>query len=153
MEIKDLNITRDIINLFDYTQNDDAKECLKKMLLTPLPSPDAVRERQEILKGFLANNRLFQNYSYSRIDFRETDYFIERFSDNEYLPAQINLKLKLYKALYHEYRSKFVQVVLLLNRLHNYIKNVPTTAFPDNYKKELVAMDDYLSSYRLNYYE
>jgi DNA mismatch repair protein MutS len=96
---------------------------------------------------------LFQNYSYSRIDFREADFFIEKFNDEEHLQGNLNLKLRLFKSVYHQYRSKFVQVVLLHNRLHHYIKNVPTTAFPDNYKKELVAMDDYLSSYRLNYYE
>ncbi|PZR14725.1 MAG: hypothetical protein DI539_18725 [Flavobacterium psychrophilum] len=152
MEIKDLSLT-EITSLFDYTQNENAKSCLNKMIFTPLHSLEAIVERQDILKGFIVNIGLFQSYSYSRIDFRETDYFIEKFSDTEYLPGNIKLKLKLYKSLYHEYRSKFVQVVLMLNRQHSYIKNLPTTAFPDNYKKELLSMDDYLSSYRLNYYE
>lgn len=152
MEIKDLNIP-EIAKLFDYTQNEDTKSCVNKMLFTPLPTLEDALERQDILKGFIANISLFENYSYSRIDFRETDYFIEKFNQNDYLPQNIKLKLNLYKTLYHEYRSKFVQVVLLLNRLHSYIKNLPTKAFPENYKKELLSMDDYLSSYRLNYYE
>lgn len=152
MEIKDLNIP-EIAKLFDYTQNEDTKSCLNKMLFTPLSSLQDAIERQDILKGFIANISLFEKYSYSRIDFRETDYFIEKFNQNDYLPQNIKLKLNLYKTLYHKYRSKFVQVVLLLNRLHSYIKNLPTKAFPENYKKELLSMDDYLSSYRLNYYE
>jgi DNA mismatch repair protein MutS len=153
MEIKDLGISSHIINLFNYTQNDDAKECIKKMLLTPLLSQQAVIERQNILKGFLANIANFQNYSYSRIDFREADFFMEKFTDEEYLPKWIKFRLRLSRAKYYQYRSKFVQVVLLLNRLHHYIKNLSTAAFPENYKNELLQMDDYLSSYRLNYYE
>ncbi|MDV6168108.1 hypothetical protein R1T16_06700 [Flavobacterium sp. DG1-102-2] len=153
MEIKDLSISRDIVTFFDYTQNDDARECLKRMMLTPLASQQEVIERQNILKGFLANIEMFANYSYSRIDFREADFFIEKFTEKEYLSKNIRLRLRLFKAVYHQYRSKFVQVVLMYNRLHHYIKNVPTTAFPVEYKKELALMDDYLSSYRLNYYE
>lgn len=153
MDIKDLSISNDIASLFDYTQNDEARSCVKKMLATPPLSLDKAIERQDILKGFLANIELFQNYSYSRIDFREADYFIEKFTYKEYLPKRIRLKLWLFKALYYNYRSKFIQVVILYNRLHHYIKNVPTAAFPNSYKKELVLIDDYLSCYRLNYYE
>ncbi|MCO6148632.1 hypothetical protein [Flavobacterium sp. NRK1] len=153
MEIKDLSIHNDIINLFDYTQNDDAKACLKKMLRTPLSSHNEIIERQNILKGFIDNLSVFSNYSYSRIDFREANLFIDKFTDKLYLPKRIKLKLRMFKAKYYEYRSKFIQFVLLHNRLHNYVKNVSTSVFPENYKKELLFMDEYLSSYRLNYYE
>lgn len=153
MEIKDLSISSGIVSLFDYTHNDDAAACLKKMLLTPLSSPDAVTERQLILKGFLDNLSVFTNYSYSRIDFREADFFVSDFSDEIHLPKGIKLKLSLYKAVYHQYRSKATQLILLYNRLHNYIKNLPTQSFPEAYKKELLLMDAYLSSFRLNYYE
>lgn len=153
MEIKDLSIHNDIINLFDYTQNDDAKACLKKILLTPLSSHNEIIERQNILKGFIDNLSVFNNYSYSRIDFREADFFIDQFTDELYLPKVIKFQLRLFKAKYYKYRSKFVQFVLLYNRLHNYVKNVSTSVFPENYKKELLFMDEYLSSYRLNYYE
>jgi len=153
MEIKDLGIHNGIISLFDYTHNDDAATCIKEMMLTSLPSAELIIERQQILNGFLENLNVFQNYSYSRIDFREADYFVDDFKEATHLPKGIKLQLRLYKSLYHQYRSKATQLILLYNRLHNYIKNLPTQAFPDAYKKELLLMDAYLSSYRLNYYE
>lgn len=153
MEIKDLAISPDIVNLFDYTQNDDARYCLAKIMLTPLPDKASVVERQAILKGFVSNSNVFQNYTYSRIDYREANYFIEKFTEEVYLPKRIKTKLRLYKKLYYEYRGKFIQVILLHNRLHSFIKNLPTMVFPDSYKKELLFMDDYLNYLRLDYYE
>lgn len=153
MEIKDLAISPDIVNLFDYTQNDDARYCLTKIMLRPLADESAVVERQAILRGFVSNINVFQNYNYSRIDYREANYFIEKFTEKAYLPKRIKLKLRLYKKLYYEYRGKFIQVILLYNRLHGFIKNLPTTTFPYSYKKELLFMDDYLNYLRLDHYE
>lgn len=153
MEVKDLSLNRDIANIFDYTLNEDAKECVKKMLLTPLLSLESIIERQQILKGFVGNIELFQAYSYSKIDFREVDTFIELFNDKNYLPKRIKLKLYLSKKKHYEYRGKCVQLILLYQRLHHYVKNLPTKGFPKAYKSELLFLDNYLSSFRLNYYE
>ena len=46
MQINDLSIDPDIIELFNYTLNDDAKGVLRSMLLKPLPSMEAAVERQ-----------------------------------------------------------------------------------------------------------
>lgn len=153
MNIKDLNINSDIINLFDYTINDDAKVSLKKLLVTPLLSKEAIIERQEILKGFQANIEVFHNYSYSKIDFREVNYFLEKFDKDLYLPKRIKLKLQLYKSKHYEYRSKCVQIIMLYYRLHHYIKNLPTAAFPKAYKAEIMRIDEYFSSFRPDYYQ
>lgn len=152
MEIKDLSISNDIINLFDYTHNEAARSCLKTMFLTPLSSEQNIIERQYILKGFIDSIDIFQNYPYSRIDFREVDFFIEKFNEKVYLPKR-KFKLAIYKTMYYEFKSKCIQFILLYNRLHNYIKNLSTSVFPDKYKKELRFMDEYLNSYRLDYYE
>ena len=77
MQINDLSIDPDIIELFNYTLNDDAKGVLRSMLLKPLPSMEAAVERQHILKGFEANIHLFHTYSYSKIDFREAFTFLQ----------------------------------------------------------------------------
>lgn len=153
MNINDLNINSDIINLFDYTLNDDARVSLKKMLVTPLPSKEAIIERQDILKGFLANLKAFHKYSYSKIDFREVNYFLETFDQDIYLPGSIKLQLRLYKSKHYEYQSKCVQLIMLYHRLHHYIKNLPTTAFPKAYKAEIMRIDEYLSGFRPDYYQ
>lgn len=153
MNIKDLNINSDIINLFDYTLNDDARISLKKLLATPLSSKEEIIERQDILKGFQANLNIFHNYSYSKIDFREVNYFLETFDKDIYLPKGIKLKLSLYKSKHHEYQSKCVQLIMLYHRLHQYIKILPTTAFPKKYKAEIMHIDEYFSSFRPDYYQ
>jgi DNA mismatch repair protein MutS len=86
---KDLNIA-EIANLFNYTQNDDAKVVLHNLITLPLQTKGEVIARQDILKGFLANTGIFRDYSYSRIDYREIYLFLNTFTNEAYLPKWLN---------------------------------------------------------------
>lgn len=154
MIVKDLNIDDSILELFNFTLNDDAKACLKKMVSTQLQTKEEVITRQQILKGFLANYTVFENYSYSKIDFRQVYIFLENFTDKQYLLKKLTLKLKLSKKKHYEYRGKCVQLIMLYSRLHNhYIKHIETIHFPEDYKKDIRFIDEFFYSLRLNYYE
>lgn len=154
MHVKDLNLTTDILNLFDFTLNDEARAGLRKMIATPLAGKQQVIERQEILKGFIANMGTLEKYSYSRIDFREAFTFIDTFSTKYYLPKRLTLKLWLSKRRRYEYRGKCVQLVLLYHRLHHhYISKLDLAAFPEAYKQDIRFMDGYLNSFRTQFYE
>ena len=154
MKINDLSIDPDIIELFNYTLNDDAKGVLRSMLLKPLPSMEAAVERQHILKGFEANIHLFHTYSYSKIDFREAFTFLQTFTKKEFLPRRLKLGLWFSRKKHYQYRSRCVQLILLFHRLHNhYIKELRPGAFPESYRADIRFIDDFFSSFRLDYYE
>lgn len=154
MEIKDLSIDESILDLFNFTLNDDAKTCLKHLINTSLPNKEEVMTRQNILKGFLANYSTLENYSYSRIDFRQVYIFMETFTDSQYYPKRLKLRLKLSKKKHYEYRGKCIQLIMLYHRLHShYVKNVETKHFPEEYKKDIRLLDEFFNSFRLDYYE
>lgn len=154
MDIKDLNIATEIFNLFNYTLNEDAKTAVKKLVTTPLASRVAITERQEILKGFMANGILFDTYSYSKIDYREAFMFLAGFNEEELLPKHIKLKLFINQDKFKEYRSKCVQLVLLLHRLHSlYVKPLKIGAFPEKYKAVIRLIDDFFNGMNTAYYE
>ncbi|OYQ33018.1 hypothetical protein CHU92_13945 [Flavobacterium cyanobacteriorum] len=125
MQVKDLNIEKEILPFFDFTWNEDARIKVKKFILTPLNTKDAIITRQKIVKGFLTNISLYTSYSYSRIDYREVSQFMSGYTDKEYLPKRLSTLLLLNKKRYYLYRSRCVQVILLYHRLHNPIHQKP----------------------------
>lgn len=154
MELKDLDIDNDILNLFNYTLNDNAKYKVKLLMAKPLQNKEEVNMRQEILKGFISNSTIFTNYSYSKIDFREVDLFLQNFQGANYLPKFIKYRLRFSKQLYFVYRAHCIQLILLYHKLHNqYIKNLSTAAFPEAYKDDIRFIDAYLSGFNTAYYE
>ncbi len=154
MEIKDLNITTDILELFNYTLNDDARGELKNLLTHPPATREGILLRQNIQKGFLENIAVFENYSYSRIDFRQVYIFMKTFHEKEQLPKRLKLKLKFSKKKHYEYRGRCVQLIILYHRLYNnYTKRLVTAAFPESYKSDIRLIDDFFNSFRLDYYE
>ncbi|SFQ56432.1 MutS-related protein [Flavobacterium akiainvivens] len=154
MDVKDLNLTTDITRLFDFTLNDEARAALKKMLATPLPDAESVIARQHIFKGFIANMPKIQAYSYSKIDFREVEHFLAGYSDKHFLPKRLKMKLFFSKAKYHRFRGHCIQVILLYHRLYTqYTGILNAEHFPEGYKKELGFINNYLQSFRTEYYE
>lgn len=154
MRIKDLNVNEDILELFNYTLNGDAKAEVKKLLSLPLVSTREILERQNILKGFMENFSLFEGYSYSRIDFRQVYIFLRNFDEHDFLPKRLKLRLRLSKKKHYDYRGRCVQLITLFHRLHNhYIKRIVTAPFPEKYKNDIRLLDDFLNSFKLDYYE
>jgi DNA mismatch repair protein MutS len=154
MDVKDLNLATDIAALFDVTLNDEARACLKKMLSTPLPDKESILQRQQVLKGFLANIHKIQSYSYSKIDFREVENFLAGYSDKQYRPKRLKAKLFFSKQKYYRYRGHCIQLILLYNRLYsNYTGIINSDDFPESYKQSLGIINRYLQSFRTGYYE
>src|SRR4051794_23197272 len=74
--ITDLHIEDEIFPLFNYTYNDFAAKIVKRILTCPLSSRDEINVRQMVLKGFLANQGILKDYSYSRLDLLEVHAFL-----------------------------------------------------------------------------
>lgn len=151
--IADLHIRRDILPLFDFTCNDFSKDLLHTLLQQPLESVEQILERQQILKGFMANEDVLVNYSYSRIELFEVYTFSESYSNIALNQTRFPWSLLVPEQERHRTRSKFIQTVLLLHKLHTYyVKRIEAHPFPGRYKKELLALNDFLEGLQLSYY-
>src|SRR5690606_1753840 len=54
----------------------------------------------------------------------------------------------------YRYRGRCVQLILLFHRLHNhYVKGLRPGAFPETYRADIRFIDDFFSSFRLDYFE
>ena len=151
--IADLQIEKEILPLFDFTHNDFSKGTLNKLLQEPLTSISDILTRQDILKGFIANHNNLKEYNYSRVDFYEVHKFLLDTSIQNYKKG-IKLKLLISEKERHQTRAKYIQFVVLFQRIHSfYIKRLDTSCFPDEYKKELHSLNDSLTSFNLGYYD
>lgn len=151
--IKDLNIQTEILPLFDYTLNSFSKEILFQLLQEPLTSITDIEKRQNTIKGFIANEKIFSNYSYSRIDFTEVNKFL--YDDLFQKNLQVS-KIRLFfsEKERHQTKAKFIQFILLFHKLYiTYLQRINTSVFPDYYKKELTSLQHFLTSFNLIFYE
>ena len=74
--IKDLNIEKEILPLFNYSLNKFAKQKIHEILETPLPSTTEIIKRQNIFKGFAANDQILNDYSYTVLYLNEVHFFL-----------------------------------------------------------------------------
>jgi DNA mismatch repair protein MutS len=150
--IKDLNIQKEILPLFDFTFNDFTKDALYQLLQLPLPSVTDIEKRQEIIKGFILNSEVFNHYSYSRVDFYEVHNFLNDPSVQNY-EKERKLKFLFSEKEKNQTKAKFIQLLVLFHKLNIfYIKRIKIGDFPESYQKEIIAINDFLSSFNLNFY-
>ncbi len=151
--IKDLNLLSEILPLFDFTLNDFAKDTLLRLLQEPLSSTVDIEIRQSIIKGFIGNLETFKDYSYSRIDYYEVHRFLSDTSIHTF-ERGIKLKLLFSEKKRHQTKARFIQFVVLFRRLHVfYIRRINTNIFPEEYKHDLLKLNDFLTSFNFDFYD
>ncbi|MCU7551180.1 hypothetical protein OCK74_18815 [Chitinophagaceae bacterium LB-8] len=152
--INDLHILQEVLPLFDFTHNDFSKEALVSIFKEPLSSTEEILYRQEVLKGFIANLDFLKDYSYSRVDLFEVYTFLGNYSAIETSIRGLKLRLLLSERERHQTMGRYIQVVLLFHKLQlYYLKRIDTKHFPEGYKREILSINDFLSSFNLVYYE
>lgn len=150
--IKDLNLQKEVLPLFDYTLNDYTKQTLFEIFQHPLKNIDEITRRQNILKGFIANANILRNYAYCRQDFHEVYYFIK---EDARLPKKKTSLMKLYFSAREKqiFKSKFIQFVLLFHKLHiTYIQRIKLVHFPKDYQEDIKWLNDFLNPFQLSMY-
>ncbi|MCH5599380.1 MutS-related protein [Niabella ginsengisoli] len=150
--IKDLNLENEILPLFDFTINKLAKEKLYKIFQEPLSAIEDIRSRQNIIKGFITNEEVLRNYSYSKQDFYEVYKFLEEAPFKDYSKVS-KFKYLFFKKEKEQLESKLIQLILLFRALDlYYIRRNETRFFPDDYKRELILLSDFFRSLNLDFY-
>ncbi|MEX6686895.1 hypothetical protein QTN47_05285 [Danxiaibacter flavus] len=145
-----LRIRQEILPLFDRTENSFSKEELVQVLSEPLKSKEEILSRQEILRGFIANHDILKDYSYSQLDFFEVYNFLASLHTKAIPKLTLMIDLQFSKERRDWARSKFIQSVLLLNRLnHFYFKRIDARVFPESYRQELQKIAQFLEDLNL----
>jgi DNA mismatch repair protein MutS len=152
--IQDLHIEKELLPLIDFTSNEFSKIALKEIIKQPLGSEEEIFQRQFIIKGFISNNSILKDYSYSRREMSEILSFLKQSDFKENPKRNQRLQLFLSEQSRHRKESSLIQVVLLLNKIQLfYISRLNLAVFPENYKKDLVSINDFLSGLNLAKYE
>lgn len=152
--LKDLNIEKELLPLFDYSLNMFAKKKIIEILKTPLNSTTEITERQNILKGFAANNKILKDYSYTVLYINEVHFVLndEKIEDL----SQKKLKYRLFASKQEKtrYTSKLNQLILFFHRLQSkYFLRLDLKQFPEEYSSDIKRILQFLSSFELHKYE
>jgi DNA mismatch repair protein MutS len=152
--IKDLNVKEELLPLFDYSLNIFTRKKIIEILETPLESISDIIHRQNILKGFTANNKVLKDYSYTVLYLNEVHFFLndERIEDL----SQQKLKYKLFTSKHKKagYTGKFNQMILFFHRLETkYFTRLKLSEFPEEYSSKIKKILQFLSHFELHKFE
>lgn len=152
--LKDLNIEKELLQLFDYSLNKFTKAKIIEILETPLKSITEITRRQNILKGFTANNKILKDYSYTVLYLNEAHSFLNDEKIEDLAQKKIKYKLFASKQEKTRYASKFNQLILLFNRLQSkYFTRLDLKQFPEKYSTSIKQILKFFSSFELHKYE
>jgi DNA mismatch repair protein MutS len=152
--LKDLNIEKEILPLFDYSLNMFTKNKILEILMTPLPSMSEIAERQNILKGFNENNKILKDYSYTVLYLNEVHFFLNDAKIEDL--SQKKLKYRLFTSNQEKirYASRFNQLILFFHRLQSkYFTRLDLKSFPKEYASNIKRILQFLSYFELPKYE
>lgn len=152
--IRDLHIEKELLPLIDFTSNEFSRNALLELLKQPLDSVDEIFQRQIIIKGFISNNEILKNFTYSRRELMEILSFLKQSNFGKNPKGNQKFQLLFSEQYRHRKASSLIQVVLFLSKLQLfYISRLNLKSFPENYKKDLLSMNDFLSGLNLPKYE
>jgi DNA mismatch repair protein MutS len=152
--LKDLNIEKEILPLFDYSLNMFAKKKILEILKEPLQSVQEIVQRQNILKGFTENSKILKDYSYTVLYLNEVHYFLNDEVLEDLSDKKLKYRLFASKHLKARYRSKFNQLILFFHRLESkYFTRLDLNSFPEDYSSNIKRILQFLSVFELGKYE
>jgi DNA mismatch repair protein MutS len=156
--VNDLHIEKEILPLFDYTQNTFAYEALLTWLTNRPADLDTAFERQQIIKAFLANENKIQPAGYSRGDLYETHTFLSHGNSNKILINKSRTELGLHLLLFVKEKqlisAHIIQCVQLFYKLHNrYFARLSANDFPGEFAIRLNQINAFLQAFNVNKYE
>ena len=150
----DLHIEDEILPLFDFTFNFHSGGAVREMLTKPLGSKEEVLFRQQLLKGFIANQEVLKTYSFSRFNLSELHDYFGTFSAGSFSGESLWRKLLFSEKERHQRRGKLILLFLLFNKLQStYFSKIDTKHFPEAYAVELKSLNDFFSDFNPGHYE
>ncbi|MDO6852095.1 hypothetical protein Q4599_00780 [Cellulophaga lytica] len=152
--IKDLNIEKEILPLFDYSMNMFSRKKILEILEKPLQSTTDIIERQNILKGFSKNEKTLKDYSYTVFYLNEVHFFLNDEKIEDLSKKKLKYKLFASKQEKIRYTSKLNQLILFFHRLESkYFTRLRLEAFPIDYASNIKRILQFLSNFELHKFE
>ena len=152
--LKDLHIEKELLPLFDYSLNMFAKQKILDILNRPLTSIEAIIERQNILKGFTANQKILKEYSYTILYLNEVHFFLKNEKIENLSLKKLKYRLLASKQEKIRYISKFNQLILFFHRLESrYFTRLNVKQFPEAYRSKIKEILSFFSNFELYKYE
>jgi len=152
--IKDLNIEKEILPLFDYSLHMFSRNKILEILEKPLQSSTDIIERQNILKGFSENEKILKDYSYTVLYLNEVHFFLNDEKIEDLSKKKLKYKLFTSKQEKTRYTSKLNQLVLFFHRLESkYFTRLRLEAFPKDYASNIKRLLQFLSNFELYKFE
>lgn len=152
--IKDLNIEKELLPLFDYSLNMFAKKKILDILEKPLPSTTEITYRQNILQGFTANNKILKDYSYTVLYLNEVHFFLNDDKIEDLSQKKLQYRLFTSKQEKIRYLGRFNQLILFFHRLQSrYFTRLDLKQFPEEYEKSIKRILQFFSNFELHRYE
>lgn len=139
-------INKEIISLFDYTNNIGAKEHLKGLFERAGLTREDVMTRQHLLRVFAAQWELLGNFGYERYDFEEVYNFTTTLKSQYGADGPDKMALLFSKDKYR-LKAGCMQAVLFFDRLyHLYFEQVNRVAFPAPFQSCVERIHTFLCS-------
>ena len=152
--IKDLNIEKEILPLFDYSMNMFSRNKILEILEKPLQSTTDIIKRQNILKGFSKNEKILKDYSYTVLYLNEVHFFLNDEKIEDLSKKKLKYKLFASKQEKTRYTSKLNQLILFFHRLESkYFTRLRLEAFPKDYASNIKRILQFLSNFELHKFE
>src|SRR5690606_31536158 len=147
-------IRKELLPLFEYSLNMFARKKILSILETPLPSVTEITDRQNILKGFTANNEILKDYSYTVLYLNEVHFFLNDDKIEDLFRKKLKYRLFASKQEKIRYASRFNQLILFFHRLQSkYFLRLDLNQFPEEYSKSIKRILQFLSNFELHKYE
>ncbi len=152
--LKDLNIEKELLPLFDYSLNMFSKRKILEILENPLSSTTEIIERQNILKGFSCNEKILKEYSYTVLYLNEVHFFLNDGKIEDLSKKKLKYRLFTSKKEKIHYISRFNQLILFFHRLESkYFSRLDLKQFPKSYECSIRRILEFLSHFELYKYE
>jgi DNA mismatch repair protein MutS len=154
INVQDLHIEQEIKPIFDFTFNIHSANEVKDILSKPLGSKEEILQRQQLLKGFLANREVLKDYSFYRFNLSEIYDFLENIFVGSVSAKKLRWKLMFSDKEREQKRGRLILLVRLFFTINkNYLCRIDTGLFPAAYASELEEMKKFLAGFNLDRYE
>ncbi|WP_143307651.1 MutS-related protein [Chitinophaga vietnamensis] len=131
--IQDLEITRQLLPLINFTHNRFAQEMLTGILQDLPPDKKGVLEKQAVIRTIIDNGYVHTKLTYHPHDFEEVYHFLQqlqeqaiRFDDNNLVAGWQLWRQRSYR---FTLRAKLAQAVLFFEQVDRYFRDVQAESF------------------------
>lgn len=136
----DLHIEEEILPLFDYTFNLYSGKAVRALVTQPPGQMEEILNRQNILKGYIANYQIWKEYSFSRFNLSEIHEFFETFGVGNFDAGNMKWKLRFSEKERDQRRGRLILLIRLFSKIQSdYIGKLDTQLFPRNMHRNWIG--------------